>query len=528
MSPKHRLKQQASVNQSPKPDLNPGIGKPISILNGNIPNQLYWAIPIILFLGQVMMTFNSMSFIRYEELAESARNPWWFQNQYVYDGVSSSVWWYATQVFIYKLFGYTLFTTKIFRLVLGLVSLFCLAILLRKFLGEKRAVLPLLAIGSSPTLLYFNTLMTSYGLDLQYLPILLLLLIGINPQRFLTSLFLSCFYWSLIMIAWLSYPVFVYYLPVLGILYLWRLISANPVDQKLQHSQTITLNITFSIISFLLPLVTMFLYFKNAPILYWDQVKQSGVFRGAGSFMFDMETLVKSLHGLINDLTMFGNSYYFEVAQADFSQIYPLIALIIILVLGIIPALKQQKYQKLIFLILMVLLSNLLISSFTNDPSNRPGIRRYTPIIAMIYSLYCIGWFYYLKERSLQNWQKWLLVVSFLIIPLHHILSYPINLNSLRIPSLYSETQWFKIAETPAKSLDMMLKVVTEDELKLGCKDPIGAMFIPCRYNEVYAAVEGYCKWNNLDCNIVSGYDLTTQQQIPLSIDLWETYQFEH
>ena len=117
----------------------------------------YWLTAFIIFTLQLIFTFNSMSQIRYEELAESVRNVYWFQNHIVYDGVSSNVGWYSILALFYKLFGFSLFSAKILRLIISFISIFCLALLLKKYIGTKKAFLPLVAIGLSPTLLFFST-----------------------------------------------------------------------------------------------------------------------------------------------------------------------------------------------------------------------------------------------------------------------------------------------------------------------------------------------------------------------------------
>ncbi len=475
---------------------------------------------MLLWLAQMIMTLNSMGQIRYEELAESARNPWWFQNQYIYDGVSTSVWWYGTQTLIYQIFGYTLFATKIFRLGLSLISLLALAFLLKKYLGTKLAILPLIVIGLSPTLLYFNTLMTSYGLDLQYLPILLLLCYFLDTKKFTTTLLLSIAYWSLAMIAWLSYPVFVYYLPLLAALYGWKIFRSD-------HRLVISL-ITVSSLAFVIPLMFMSVYFKNPDILYWDSTKQSGIFRGAGSFEFTSQTFFKNTIGFFYDLSESGNSYYYEVARGDFSQTYPLIALIVIFTLLIVPAINNPKYRPLVGILVLVFVANLLISSFTHDPSNRPGIRRYTPALAAIYGLFVLGWWYFNHHKWPNSWQRWLISLSFIAILLHHLVVFPTNLTALYTLSPYAERQWFQVAKTPDLSWRSAVEAIQVKDLQLGCQDEKQNFLNFCRYNEIYASIAGSCYWNNLNCYEVLGFDPKIKTFIPLEIDLWDSYYLEH
>ena len=107
-------------------------------------NNFRYSLPVLIsIIAQALFILNSQSQIRYEELAESVRNVFWLQNGLIYDGVSSNVGWYGTILGIYNLFGFHLFATQYFRLVLHLISIICLGLVLKRFLGEK-AWLPLL------------------------------------------------------------------------------------------------------------------------------------------------------------------------------------------------------------------------------------------------------------------------------------------------------------------------------------------------------------------------------------------------
>ncbi len=83
----------------------------------------YWLVPVFLIICQLAWTFSSTSQIRFEEVAESVRNVFWLQNQSIYDGISSNVGWYGTLLIIYKIFGFSLFTAKFYRLFLFIVSI---------------------------------------------------------------------------------------------------------------------------------------------------------------------------------------------------------------------------------------------------------------------------------------------------------------------------------------------------------------------------------------------------------------------
>jgi hypothetical protein len=61
--------------------------------------------------------------------------------------------------------------------------LVCSALLLKRWMGSERAWLPLVAIGLSPTQLYFNNLGTSYGTDVELFPVVLFVIASIGGRR---------------------------------------------------------------------------------------------------------------------------------------------------------------------------------------------------------------------------------------------------------------------------------------------------------------------------------------------------------
>ena len=175
----------------------------------------YWLLIIFIGLFQLVYTLRSTNKIRLEELAESVRNVYWLQNRTIYDGISSNVGWYGTLLIIYNLFGFTLFTAKYFRVFLHFVSLLCLGLIFDKYFEKKRSWLSLIVIGLSPALLYFNALQTSFGVDLQYFPICLYLLLTLDFAQPVRAGIKQFFLGLLMMIAAMSYPTFLAYIPVM-------------------------------------------------------------------------------------------------------------------------------------------------------------------------------------------------------------------------------------------------------------------------------------------------------------------------
>lgn len=482
-----------------------------------------WILPIILFFFQFIYTVNSSGQIRYEELAESVRNVYWLEKHTVYDGVSSNVGWYGSLLIIYKTIGFSLHAAKFFRLFLALISLFCLAAVMKKYLGERLTWLPLLAIGLSPTLLFFNTLQTSYGLDLQYFPIGLYLILSLNFSHLWSTLIRLFLLGSICMIAWMSYPTFIYYLPVLGLIFLHKLwLSKQNAKKYIQILGTAVV-----IISFFLPLILAYFYVKDPNLLIYDPKTQGGIFRGAGIFYLDLNNFLFNFNRTLGDIFGVADSYYFEVSTTDFSLIFPTLALLLTFIASIVLFVKEKKYRLIIGLAYFLLLSSLILSNLTFDPSGRPGIRRSTAVLTAVYSLFTLAWYHFHSLKEISNSTKKIIVVILLLLPVHHIVSYPINLLSLNTPSRYQYSHIFGLAQTPEKALNLYMEDSLKDNVKLGCQDQNGNLVF-CRYAEGFAAIAGSCLWNSLSCHQVEGYDPQTKQFIPLKTDLWETYYWEH
>lgn len=478
----------------------------------------YWSLVVLLFFAQYIFTTNSLNQIRYEELAESIRNVWWLQNGNVYDGVSSNVGWYTSLLATYNVFGFSIFAAKFFRLVLHVITLFCLASILKKHLGIKFAFIPLFAIGLSPTLLFFNTLQSSFGIDLQYLPICIYLISTLNFQKALQSTFKQFLLGFLAMVAWMSYPTFIFYLPILAIVYLRQLNSNTRLVLKVKNSFIV-------IASFVLPLCIAILTIKNKQLLFYDERLKSGIFRGAGNFAFDVGKFFANIERTLSDLLLKPNSYYYEIAHGDFSMIIPAISLILILTISVYLITRNKSLRLILLLSLTLLLSNLIISGFTSDPSNQPGIRRYTPSLVAIYIMFTSIWYWVSTQKN--NRYKNCLIVIFLFVPLHHLIAYPLNLSNLKNPSPYQYSHIFGQFGTPDKSLETYVKIISTQDLKLVCSNLDGKP-AQCRYVEAYSAIAGYCFWNKLNCRNILGYDDKTQQYIPLTTKLWQDYYWEH
>ena len=482
--------------------------------------KVFWLLPLLLVFLQFLMTGKSMGQIRYEELAEAVRNPFWLQKGFVYDGISTNIGWYGLLALVYNFFGFGLFWAKYLRLFLSLISLFCIAALLKKYLGEKKALVPLLTIGLSPTLLYLNTFQTTYGLDLVYFPIILYLILTLDFGQkglFWAKQILA---WFLAMVAWLSYPSFLVYLPFLGVIYVFQLLKIN------KGSNFLVRNIFVSVLAFLIPLILGFLIVQNKSVLLNDTQTKSGLFRAGGKTQISLVNLWTGLGVTAGDLFTVGNSYYFELKGVEFGDVYPIAAVLGVIFISVLTYLKRPKLRLVILLGIGGVILGTIFLHIGSD-GELAGLRRSGGILAAFYTLFTVSWIVIYDLGKKYQVVKWMLLAVLLVLPLHHLLVFPQNLVHITDLSSYRDNTWFAIAETPQKSLKILVDSVGREDLKLACKDEKGNVG-ECRYSEVFAAVEGSCVWNSLYCKKVLGFDSKTKQLIPLNVDLWNTYYFGH
>lgn len=488
----------------------------------NIKQKIYWACPLLLFILQLIYTQNTLTQIRYEELAESVRNVYWLQNHTIYDGVSTNIGWQIVLLFVYNIFGFTLNTAKYVRLIIQLISLFCLAAVLKKYLGTKKAWVPLIIIGLSPTLLFYNTLGV-YGFELQYFPIVIYLVTSINIKRKKLLLLKEFLLGVISMIAWMTYPSFIFYLPSVFILYLWEFSK----QLKAKNISLFATNTLFTLFSFFLPLLSAYLFISDRSNLIYDPIAKSGIFRGAGKMNPDINVFFLNVKNLLIDLFGKGTSYYYEIYKPDFSDFYPIIAILFVIILSLIMMFKVKRYRFVLALVWISLLINLIVSNNTFDPNTILGMRRNTGILVAIYVLLVIIWDYINGIKWQVQSLRIILISIILLIPLHHILVYPVNYSHLKDLSPYRSGLWFSIKSTPNDSVNIIVQNTVKNDLKLGCLDSEGNM-IYCRYPEIYAVVAGSCLWNRLNCKEILGFDYKTNKYIPLSIKLWKEYYWEH
>lgn len=477
-------------------------------------NSWYYLIPLVLFWVQLIFTVNSLGIIRQEELSESISYPFWLQERIICNGITTQLGWYLPLMFFYKVFGFGLFTARYLRLILQLFSLLALAAIFRRYLG-KFAWLPLLVIGLSPTMLYFNTLAVSYGLDLQIFPICLWLLLFADFKKTLGILKLALS-WTVAMVTWMSYPTFLYYLPVLALV--------THTTYKSNKTNRSYLVIVAAAVSFLAPLILAFLYVKNRSVLIYDPVTHSGIFRANGHLSLDFKTFLDNLKILKYDLFSRSVSYYFEVGAVEFSNFYPIIAIFCVFFASFLLFLKVKRLRKIIAVLFLAIPAVLLLSNVTGELG---GIRRSTELLFLFYTLFGFGW-YFVRSSKINKSLKIILTAGFFLILVHHIIVIPANIGSLRNDRKFSEGQWFSAVQTPQQSLDMFVQQIQKSDLSLICVDQSQkpASCGGYEYNLIYPAIFGACQWNDLLCHKIEAYDFEKGRVASLKLDCWDRSSF--
>ncbi len=490
-----------------------------------------WLFIFLLVIVQAIFTLKSTHKIRLEEISESVRNVYWLQKRTIYDGISSNVGWYGTLLVLYNIFGFHLFEAKLYRLVCLMISLICVAKLLKDYLGEKNALVPLLAIGLSPTLIYFNTLQTSFGIDLQYFPICLYLLLSLDFLKPLKAVFKQITLWLLAMIACMSYPTFLAYLPILLIIYLLKILK-----QRKKISRWAFLNNSLvSLLSFIFPLGFIFIYLREPQLLIYDDHVKSGIFRGGGgsqmprSFLVVWRNVVNGSKQIWKDLFFVPNSFYFEhdIIRSEFSHKLLVGIIIFLILISLWLFIKVRQARLFIGLSFLLLALSLLVGNFSGT---LPGIRRSAGVLVALYALFCIAWKYKDQRYFLgSSILPFLISLSLGLIILHHLKVYPNNLLALKLTTPHAADGCLnKITDNPAKSLAYFVDKIRNGE-KVNNFD-YGKGDYVCRLHSLFAGVSGTCLWNHLDCPPMWAYDETKpgKTYIMVSTSLWEKYYFNH
>jgi len=349
----------------------------------------------------------------------------------------------------------------------------------------------LLVIGLSPTLLFWTTTGAAWGIDLQFLPIVL----------YLTSLGRAWIIggWFISMVAWLSYPNFFFYLPFLAFI-------------TLKHIKNLKI-LSLSVIAFVLPLLSLYLYIEKKGTLFYDPQLQRGLFTGGGELIFSEDLFIQSTAAVFVNIFDRATSYVFQVSLVDFSYILPILTFLLIVSIPLKFLNADKKLKPYILWCFITALINLILTGFMLDGSGMPGGRRNTPFLASIYGLFAITWYLIMFKNILSRKYKFISLNILFILLIHHLIAYPINLHYLQSTNL-TAVPWFGEEETPKQSLDKMLSTLVKQDLQLDCEKQLGLSHPACYYSSVYAILTQACYYQKLNChNIQARFPYMTDYQ---------------
>lgn len=475
---------------------------------------VYLLLPFVLAAIQLWIIESSLNQIRYEELAESVRSVYWLDQRMVYDGVYTNVGWYGLLLIVYKIFGFSLFSAKLVRLALHLAGLLAVAALLRRAMRPAAAIVPLVLVGLSPTMLFFDSLETSFGMDVSYAAICLWIMSTIAIRAPTRADLAKAFALGFVaMIAAMSYPAFVCYVPSLLIAWAWLVKRAgstivSPVAVRLSAAVGGGL---------VLPLVTAFLYIQTKSLLVFDPDTQAGLFRAGGHLGFDALVLKHALGTVLHDLFVRGGSYYYEVARPDWAGPLAVAGLC-----GLVSTVAYLVWTRKIDRTLAAAAAALFVASLvvpSLSTEGEPGLRRSTGVLAAYFALFALAWAYVATTKARSVWLTAGLALCALL-PIDSAIKLPSLVADEGRPSIYRNIDWFASEPTPVASLDDLLDGLNHSR-GLGCPVDQDGQITPCRYQEVYAALAGYRAWNGLPPVDIHAADWRTGRDIVLTAQLW-------
>lgn len=502
---------------------------------------LLYGLVFLLWILQIALTYQTRFLYRYEDVGINVLPVVWFTEREIF-AVSTNFGWYALLHLIYSLFGFSINTVQILRQVIQLFSLLSIAILLVRYLGYKKSFIPLFTIGLSPTFTYFVTSSAPYGIELQLLPIILLIFDSLNFKSKLSFLFEGVF-WFLVMFGMLSYATFNIFLPALASLYWLKLRQYKHYNSYKQSLRSKDLkfyikHILVSATAFLIPLIAGLLYYKHPLRLLYDPDSQLGtIFRSSSAFVLDGRMFMDNLRGIFNDLFNHGYSYYYQLQNGEFTHLFPVVPLIFVIFFSIRLLRKpssttQISLNSIIKICLFTIVANFLLTSVSYDLAHLPGIRRFTGALAAYYILFVICWNKVIHRPFKKRITNYLMIGILLLLPLHHLLVLPDNFRHLSDKSIFSNDGRIELAETPQSYLKSQLDSLIKEDLYLQCpkiqtKDEINILAI-CPYQNIFATLTASCMYNKLPCHNIYGFEPYTEQFIHLTFDLFLNGTYPH
>ena len=428
----------------------------------------------------------------------------WLDERLVYDGVYSNVGWYGTLLVAYKIFGFGLFTAKKVRLLLHLAGLYAAVFILRRTCSPRQAIVPLIALGLSPALIYFDTLQTSFGVDVWYAAICVAIVLAIRPGSPARADRLRAAAAGVVaMIAAMSYPVFLLYVPSVLLIAHWR-----GLDRRAWW-----LGVTGAAVPLLLALA----WVQSRALLVFDPETQAGLFRGGGTPAFEWTMATRAIVTTVRDAFVRGQSYYFNVSEPEFAGAISLVGFLGVLALAGVAAIKGRDERRVGGLATLVAVLCLVVPAVS---SGDPGLRRSTGLLAAFFVIFAIAWRTAVTPGTLPAGLRRIGLVLCLLVPIGSALKLGALHADAGRPNPFQNRDWFTVAGSPEQSLAALSSRVASGQ-PIACAVDAQRHVIPCRYQEIYAAIAGFRRWNGYPDTPVRALDWKTGDEIVLTARLW-------
>ena len=169
------------------------------------------------------------------------------------------------------------------------------------------------------------------------------------------------------MIAAMSYPVFVLYLPSVLLIARWRQLDRRAIWLGLAGAAA--------------PLLLALAWIQSRALLLFDPDTQAGLFRGGGMLTVDWTTATRAIATTARDAFVRGQSYYFDVAQPDFAGAISLAGFLGVIALAGYAAIKGKEERRIGGVAAILFVLCLVVPAMS---SGDPGLRRSTGLAGSV------------------------------------------------------------------------------------------------------------------------------------------------
>lgn len=498
-----------------------------------ITSAVLLAVIVFALAAQAIFSSSLGERLTFEEMAESIRNPYWISQGQIYDGISSNVVYYKLLDLWYNERGFHLHAAREFRFFLsGLCFLFSSMAVLLFVRNKAAAVLTLLVVAVSPSFLFFGSSQASFGIDLQFFPVILffwLFSLHVKGRMSGILLFLTT---ALIVLSGACFPPGLFLFPALiltDILYQW---TRNGNIYWRQFLARYSWAFSGLFVGAMVP----FLIVDDPWLLLNDPLADSGIFRGGGNITWKPTYFVIGLATTLKDLFVAGNSYEFKLAHPEFGTPLAWVGLASMFMIGyhilkkliLRPVdLFKKEFKETGFLVtffaLVLFLTYLVLAHIS---PNLPGLRRSAGMLLSFYLILFLLLNHVIQRRNHSSRSGIVFLILLLGLPVNHIVQLANNVQANKDPEFQGNPRWLNISASGAdESLEKLYRNVIQG-LPLTC-NLVGNQ---CRYAAPFAALQYYHAELNPESGqiIVLAEDPVSGAVIPIGMDLWKDYYWKH